>query len=69
MDNIILYTIDCPNCKILENKLKSKKISFSICRDLDLMEEKGFSHLPVLSVNGDYLCYKDALKHIEGVVQ
>jgi len=65
----ILYTIDCPNCKILENKLKEKGINYEVCKDIDIMEEKGYIHLPILSVGGTDYNFNNAMKYIEGVIK
>ena len=50
---IILYTTHCPQCKILENKLQSKNISYEVCEDLDTMLMKGFRSAPNLEVDGE----------------
>lgn len=65
----ILYTIDCTNCKILENKLKEKGINYKVCKDIDIMEEKGFIHLPILSVDNTNYNFNNAMKYIEGVIK
>lgn len=63
-DKIILYTIDCPRCLVLERKLNDKHISYEVCKDREIMEQKGFSMLPILSVNGRYLDFGEAVKWI-----
>ena len=35
--NIVLYTTHCPKCKVLEQKLKDKKVEYCICEDIDEM--------------------------------
>ena len=40
--DIVLYTIDCPNCIILEKKLKSKNIQFLRVSDKDTIIAKGY---------------------------
>ena len=37
---IVLYTIDCPRCKVLEKKLNSLNIDFKKCTDINLMKKK-----------------------------
>lgn len=49
---IILYTIDCPKCKILERKLTEAKIIFDVVKDREVLKEKGYLSLPVLEVDG-----------------
>jgi len=62
--NIILYTIGCPKCKILESKLKSKSINFTMVSDEKILEEKGFDLLPVLEVDGKIMNFSDAVKWV-----
>lgn len=61
---IILYTVGCPRCEVLKNKLNDKKINFSIVQDVDVMKELGLDEIPVLKVNGKLLQFADANKWI-----
>ena len=61
---IILYTIGCPKCKVLEIKLERKKISYNVCTDLDIMKEKGIKSAPALEINGNILDFTDAIKWV-----
>lgn len=62
--DIILYTIDCPNCLILEKKLKAKNIEFLRVSDKDTIIAKGFgdSAFPILEVDGVAMSYKTAIE-------
>lgn len=64
--NIVLYTIDCPNCLVLEKKLKAKNIGFLRVSDRDTIVEKGFgdSVFPILEVDGITMGYKTAVQWI-----
>ena len=64
--SIILYTIDCPNCIILEKKLKAKNINFFRVSDKDTIIAKGFgdSAFPILEVDGITMSYKTAIQWI-----
>jgi hypothetical protein len=64
--NIILYTIDCPRCKVLEKKLQQKGINYSICNDIKIMTEKNIQELPVLSIDEKLYQYKEAINWING---
>ena len=67
---IILYTIDCPKCKILEKKLNNANISFEVCKDTKLMAERNISKLPMLEVDGKMLTFKEAVDMInKGVIK
>lgn len=57
---IVLYTIGCPSCRVLEEKLNKKKIKFSICTDTEKMIELGMTTMPVLEVDGVRMNYNQA---------
>lgn len=64
--SIILYTIDCPNCTILEKKLKAKNIEFIRVSDEDTIKAKGLgdSSFPILEVDGVAMNYKTAIQWV-----
>lgn len=64
--NIVLYTIDCPSCLVLEKKLKAKNIEFLKVSDRDIIVAKGFgdSAFPILEVGGVTMSYKTAIQWI-----
>ena len=62
--NIILYTVDCPKCKVLEKKLNNANISFEVCKDTKLMAERNISKLPMLEEDGEMLTFKEAVDMI-----
>ena len=64
--NVVLYSTNCPKCKILETKLTKKGINYSIITDVNLMIEKGFTQAPVLEVNGQFKEFKEANDWVEG---
>lgn len=67
---VILYTIDCPKCLILEKKLTAKGIEFTTVKDKELMLQLGFSEVPMLRIvsggNGNYVDFNftDAVQWI-----
>ena len=61
---IILYSTNCPKCKILEQKLKSKNIEYIEFTDVDKMIEMGFSVMPMLEVDGIVMDFGTANKWI-----
>lgn len=63
-EKIVLYTIDCPKCKILERKLKEADIEYEAVKDVDTMMSLGISSAPVLKVNEDLMVFNDAVKWI-----
>lgn len=61
---ITLYTIDCGKCKILEKKLSNAGITYSVCKDREIMADKGFDFMPVLEVDGEYMNFAEAVKWV-----
>ena len=50
---VILYSTHCPMCRLAERRLKDKGIEYTEINDIDAMTARGFTHVPVLEVNGD----------------
>lgn len=67
MAKIILYSTGCPKCKILETKMSQKNINYEVNNDVDLMQEKGFTTLPMLDVDGEMMDFGSAVKWVNGV--
>ena len=61
---IILYSTNCPKCKVLEQKLKSKNIEYIEFTDVNKMIEMGFSVMPMLEVDGIVMDFATANKWI-----
>ena len=64
---VVFYTIDCPKCRVLESKLKAKKVDFEECRDIEIMQEKGFENAPMLEVDGVVMNFGEAVKWINNL--
>lgn len=62
--NVILYSTHCPNCKVLEKKLKQKNIAYEEISDIKVMQEKGFVSVPKIEVDGTVYDFKEAVKWI-----
>lgn len=60
-DEIVLYTIHCVRCNILETKLNQKNIAYTKCDDMEKMKELGIKSAPYLSVNGVLMDYTKAI--------
>ena len=63
-DKIILYTIHCPNCKVLERKMQIKKIPFEVCDNMEEMQKLGIQSAPILSINGELLTFANAMRWV-----
>ena len=59
--SIILYTTHCPRCEILKAKLDEKNIKYLICENVETMKLLGFSAVPVLEVEGEFMEFRAAV--------
>lgn len=60
--DVILYSTNCPKCKVLEKKLDSNGIDYKIITDEDLMISKGFTSAPMLEVDGLLMDFGNAVR-------
>ena len=60
--SVVLYSTNCPRCKVLEKKLDSIGIEYEIQTDEDVMIEKGFTSAPMLEVDGSIMDFGNAVK-------
>lgn len=67
MINLILYTTHCPKCTILEKKLNAKKVSYSICEDVEKMKALGIQFAPMLAIEGKLLSFSDAVQYVNNI--
>ena len=59
---MIVYSTDCPKCKVLIQKLNAKNIHYNIITDMDQMMKKGLSSAPALELDdGTLLKFSDAI--------
>lgn len=62
---MILFSNDCPKCKILESRLNSKNIEFIKNDNFEELIEKGFNSAPILKIENKYLTYLEAINWIK----
>lgn len=60
--SVVLYSTNCPKCKVLEKKLDSIGVDYTIVTDEDLMISKGFSSAPMLEVDGNVMDFGNAVR-------
>ena len=60
--DVILYSTNCPKCKVLEKKLDSTGINYKIITDENLMISKGFTSAPMLEVDGLLMDFGNAVR-------
>jgi len=63
---VILYTTHCPQCKVLDMKLKEKGIKYTECTDIDEMIKLGITSAPQLQVDKKLLDFSEAIKWMRG---
>ena len=63
---VILYSTNCPRCRIIEKKLQDKGIEFELFNNVDAMIAKGFKEAPKLEVDGTIMGFKEANEWIKG---
>lgn len=51
-DKIILYSTNCPKCKVLQQKLDAKHIKYEKVTDVDQMQTLGILSVPVMEIHG-----------------
>lgn len=60
----ILYSIDCPKCKVLKQKLQNAQIAFVLCSDLKKIMELGIEYLPALYADGKMMDFAEAIEWV-----
>lgn len=61
---VTVYSKDCINCKRLIEKLDNAHIPYKINHDLSEIQKLGFTTVPILKINDDFLTYKEAVRYI-----
>lgn len=64
MNQVVLYSNHCVQCKVLEDLLKKHNIKYSIVDDVNTMLNLGLTHMPVLEIDGKFMQFKDAYNYI-----
>lgn len=67
MNKVVLYSTNCPRCRVLEKKLNEKNIIFELVNDEDVMIEKGFMTAPMMEIDGSLYDFKNAVDWINGL--
>lgn len=62
----ILYSTDCPKCKVLKAKLEQKGIEYYETDDVNILEQKGIMSVPVLAIDDNYMLFKEAIDWVNG---
>ena len=62
---VVLYSTHCPKCNVLSSKLNEKNIQYIEETDVDTMQSKGISTVPVLEVDGQMMDFKKAIDWVK----
>ena len=62
--NIILYSTHCPKCTVLEKKLTKANLTFTVCDDEKIIEEHGFTSMPMLQIDSSLMDFANAIKWV-----
>lgn len=60
--SVIMYSTNCPKCRVLDMKLKLKGIDHSVVTDVNEMVAKGMTSAPALEVDGNLMDFGEAVK-------
>lgn len=61
---ITLYSIGCPQCRVLEAKLDAAHIQYIVDENVEEMQAKGFTTMPTLEVDGNIMNFMEAIKWV-----
>lgn len=64
---VTLYSTGCPQCKVLEQKLKDAGIDFEVSNEIEKIVEMGFMTAPVLEVDEKYMNFSAARQWVEKI--
>ena len=64
---IILYTIHCSRCNILEKKLNMQGIKYEICEDVETMYNLNIKSAPMLQVGDELLEFGQAINWLKAI--
>ena len=62
---ITLYSIGCPQCKVLEAKVMASGLDYQIISDEKIIVDKGYMYLPIMVVNGVEYNFSNAIKWLK----
>ena len=64
---VIFYTTHCPQCSILAKKLEQRNIQYTTVDDIETMKELGITSVPVLSVGGVLMNFRNAVDFVNSL--
>lgn len=64
MEDVVLYTMHCPQCEVLRRLLDEHNIQYETCADKKKMMALGIMSVPMLKIDGELLNFKSAMQRI-----
>ena len=65
---MILYTTNCPKCRVLEQQLSFTNLKFEKETDVKTMIDLGFVEAPMLEIKkGLFLTFREAINYIKEI--
>ena len=64
MNDVVLYSMGCPKCDVLQSKLDRAGIKYHKVYDKWEILSKGYDVLPILEVDGNPLEFSAAVKWV-----
>lgn len=64
---VILFTIHCFQCNVLQKKLDLAGVKYEINEDIFEMKKRGYHYAPMLDVDGVSYDFSEALKWLKKI--
>ena len=64
---IVLYSTNCPRCKVLKMKMDQKNVEYTVCTDVDEMRKLGLLSAPYLGVDDKLYDFTQALQFVNNL--
>lgn len=64
---VTLYSNHCPMCKEIQKKLDKLKIEYEEVNDLDIMQDKGFSFMPMLEIDTKIMNSIESMQYLNAL--
>lgn len=61
MNDVVLYSTNCPKCKVLVSKLNSSGIKYEVCSSVEKMISLGISSVPMLGIGDKLYTFSEAI--------
>ncbi len=60
-EKVVLYSTGCPKCKVLEQKLRSVGIEYTVDSDVEEMLSLGIENVPMLRIGDKLMDFLEAV--------